>query len=296
MSAREAKSTINVDDVQIPVRNLDKVLYPESGTTKGEVIDYLLAIAPVLLPQLAQRPVTRIRFPDGLEGQRFFEKNAPRGTPDWVRTQILPASPGAKDPGKDVTYPFIDNEAGLVWLGGLAALELHTPQWRAGPRGGVKHPDRLVIDLDPGKGMGLADCAAVAHIVAERLEREDLQTFPVTSGSKGMQLYAPLHGGLVNTRDYARKLAHELADANPELITADMSKEERVGKVLLDWSQNHRAKTTITPYSLRARTHIAVAAPRTWDEIGPELTQLTPCEVLQRVTDLGDLAPPTGAD
>ncbi|WP_448060842.1 non-homologous end-joining DNA ligase [Cellulomonas hominis] len=259
--------------------------------TKGEVLDYVVRVAPALLRQLRDRPVTRVRFPAGVGGERFFEKNVPAGAPEWVRRQTLPASPGAADEGKDVTYPFLDDLAGLVWVTNAGALELHTPQWRAGPRGGVRPPDRLVIDLDPGPPAGLDACVRVAHLVADRLRADGLTTVPVTSGSKGMQLYAALPGrrDAAQVRAYARDVAHELAAAHPGSVVAIMRKELRGGKVLLDWSQNNAAKTTITPYSLRGRELPRVAAPRTWDEIEPGLEHLSPQDVVRRLDDLGDL-------
>jgi bifunctional non-homologous end joining protein LigD len=273
------------------IGHLDRVVYPSTGMTKAEVLHYYMQVAPAILGQLRDRPVTRIRFPEGVGGEKFFEKNAPRGAPSWLRRHTLPASPGTDDEGTMLDLPVLDDLASLVWAASQGALELHTPQWRVGPRGAVRRPDRLVIDLDPGAPAGLAECAQVAHLVADRLADDGLDTFPVTSGSKGMQLYAPLDGRrtAVEVRQYARDLAHELATAHPALVVAVMRKDLRGGKVLLDWSQNHPAKTTITPYSLRARERPAVAAPRTWDEIDdPDLRQLTPDEVVERLGTIGD--------
>ncbi|MBB2921941.1 non-homologous end-joining DNA ligase [Cellulomonas cellasea] len=285
-------------DVQVvdvggrPVRltHLDRVMYPSTGTTKGEVLHYVTQVAPALLRQLRDRPVTRIRFTGGVDGETFFEKNLPASAPDWVRRQTLRAAPGADDEGKELTLPFLDDLASLVWATNQGALELHTPQWRVGPRGGVRHPDRLVIDLDPGPPAGLDACAEVALLVRERLRADGLACLPVTSGSKGMQLYAPLRGRrtVMEVRAYARDVAHALAAAHPDLVVAIMRKELRGGKVLLDWSQNHPAKTTITPYSLRGRERPSVAAPRRWEEIGPGLTQLGPEEVVRRLEEHGD--------
>ncbi|QTE31473.1 non-homologous end-joining DNA ligase [Pengzhenrongella sicca] len=270
-------------------------MYPAVGMTKAEVIDYYARVADAILPQLKDRPVTRIRFPDGVAGQQFFEKNVPAGAPDWVRRQRLAASPGAEDEGTMLTLPFLDDLPSLVWSANQGALELHTPQWRVGPRGGLRNPDRLVIDLDPGAPAALHDCARVAHLVADRLRADGLEPVPVTSGSKGLQLYAPLRGRrtVLEVRQYARDLAHELAAEHPRQIVALMTKNLRGGKVLLDWSQNHPAKTTITPYSLRGRDRPTVAAPRTWAELDDdELRQLTPDEVLDRLADIGDLLAP----
>jgi len=282
---------VDVEGRKVKLSNLDRVLYP-TGFTKAEMIAYYTQVAPALLVQLHDRPVTRIRFPEGVGGERFFEKNIPSGAPEWVRHRRLPASPGSDDEGTIVDYPFIDELPGLVWAANQGAIELHTPQWRVGPRGKVHHPDRLVIDLDPGPPAGLDVCAPVAHLVARRLAEDGLgTTFPVTSGSKGMQLYAPLDGRrtAMQVRDYARTVAHELAAAHPKQLVATMTKALRPGKVLLDWSQNNPAKTTVTPYSLRGRDRPTVAAPRSWDEVDPDMVQLGPAQVLERLERDGDL-------
>lgn len=281
---------VRVGEREVRLTHLDKVLYP-GGFTKAEAVDYVVRVAEPLLAQLRDRPVTRIRFPHGVTGQQFFEKNTPRGAPSWLRRQTLHAAPGSDDEGKELDLPFLDDVAGLVWATNAGALELHTPQWRVGPRGGLRNPDRLVIDLDPGAPAGLDECARVAHLVADRLAEDGLPgTVPVTSGSKGLQLYAALDGkrDVLTVRQYARDLAHELAAAHPGQVVASQKKDLRGGKVLLDWSQNHPAKTTITPYSLRGRAHLAAAAPRWWPEIEPGLTQLTPAEVIARLDDRGD--------
>lgn len=284
---------VDVEGTRVRLTNLEKVLFPATGFTKAEMIRYYTDVAEPMLRQLRDRPVTRIRYPDGVEGERFFEKNTPRGAPEWLRRQRLRASP--EDTDADATVldlPFLDDLAGLVWSAQQGAIELHTPQWHAGPRGKVHPPDRLVVDLDPGPGAGLDECARVAHLVRERLADDDLtETFPVTSGSKGMQLYAPLDGrrGFAAVREYARAVAEDLARAEPRLVVAEQRKDLRPGKVLVDWSQNHPAKTTITPYSLRGRERPAVAAPRAWDEIGPGLTQLGPDDVVDRLRTDGDL-------
>ncbi|MBD8058844.1 non-homologous end-joining DNA ligase [Cellulomonas sp. JH27-2] len=285
------RQLLDVDGTQVRVSHLDKVLFPASGTTKAEVMDYLLRVSGGILPQLRDRPVTRIRWPDGTGSERFFEKNTPRGAPEWLRRQKLRAAPGADDEGAELELPFIDDLAGLVWAANQGALELHTPQWRVGPRGGVRAPDRLVVDLDPGPPAGLDECVRVAHVVADRLRADGLERIvPVTSGSKGMQLYADLPGtsSVMQVRQYARDVAYELAAAHPRLVVAVMRKEVRGGKVLLDWSQNHPAKTTITPYSLRGRERPTVAAPRWWDEVEPGLEHLGPGEVAARFEERGD--------
>jgi bifunctional non-homologous end joining protein LigD len=281
-------TVVDVGGRPVRLTSLDKVIYPRTGTTKAEVLDYVARVSAALLPHVRDRPVTRIRWPHGVEGPSFFEKNAPAGRPSWVRTLDVPASDGA------ITFPFADDVATLVWMANLSALELHVPQWTMGRRGAVRPPDRLVIDLDPGPPAGLAECAQVAALVAERLADDGLEPLPVTSGSKGLQLYAAVSGrqDAAVLREYARTLAEGLARDHRALVVSRMTKALRPGKVLLDWSQNTAAKTTIAPYSLRGRERPTVAAPRSWDEMGPDLAQLTAAEVLARLDADGDLLEP----
>jgi bifunctional non-homologous end joining protein LigD len=290
---------VDVEGRTLKLSNLDKVLYPRTGTTKGEVLDYYARIAPVLLPHLKDRAVTRIRWPHGVEGQSFFEKNAPAGTPSWVRTVRVPTSGsrGESRHGDHLEFPVVDDLATLTWLGNLAALELHVHQWTVGRNGRPKNPNRLVIDLDPGEGAGLHECAVVALMVRERLAERDLASYAVTSGSKGLHLYAALPGKLnpEETTGLAKEVAEELQGEHPKQVTATMTKARRSGKVFLDWSQNAGSKTTLSPYSLRGRDKPWVATPLTWDEVadGAEdpvaLEQLRFEEALERVADLGDL-------
>ncbi|HEX4727316.1 MAG TPA: non-homologous end-joining DNA ligase [Jatrophihabitans sp.] len=292
MNADSETQLVRVDGRQLALKRLDKVLYPESGTTKAEVLDYYARIAPVLLRYLADRPVTRIRWPDGVQTKPFFEKNIPVHTPSWLRTVVLP-TPGSSRNLETLRFPLISDTAGLIWAANLAALELHVPQWTVGPRGGVHNPNRLVIDLDPGAPAGLPECAQAANLIAERLADDGLTAVPVTSGSKGLQLYAALDGS--NSPEavlhYAKALAESVAKQHPKLLVAKMAKVLRGGKVFLDWSQNNAAKTTICPYSVRGRARPWVAAPRSWDELaGGDLVQLEISEVLERVAEQGDLA------
>jgi bifunctional non-homologous end joining protein LigD len=287
---------VEVEGRQLKISNLDKVLYPASGTTKGEVLAYVTAVSEVLLPHLRDRALTRKRWPDGVEGNTFFEKNVPRGTPSWVRTVTLPV-PGSTKQRETITYPLLDDLAGVVWVTNLAALELHVPQWRVGPRGGVHNPDRLVVDLDPGAPAALPECVELALAVRDRLAADDLECYPVTSGGKGLQLYAPVSGtqDADVIREYARRLAEELEKEMPKLVVSRMTKVLRKGKVLLDWSQNNAVKTTICPYSPRGRERPTVAAPRTWDELEEAagtpsgLRQLEFDDVVERVRELGDV-------
>lgn len=287
--------TVEVDGRRLRISNLDKVLYPATGTTKGEVLHYYAQIAPVLLPHLADRAVTRIRWPDGTAGEKFFEKNLPPGAPGWLRSVPVPST-GSRGGGDRIDYPLVDDLAGLTYLANLAALELHAHQWRFGRNHQPRNPDRLVIDLDPGAPAGLTECAEVALLVRERLAARDLPTAPVTSGSKGLHLYAALPGRLnaEEVRDRAKEVAQELTAARPDLVLWQMTKAKREGKVFLDWSQNTRTKTTISPYSLRGRESPTVAAPRTWEEVergaqGKGFGQLAMGEVLERVEEDGDV-------
>ncbi len=289
--AATGSQQVTVDGRVLALTNLDKVLYPATGTTKGEVIAYYAEVGPILIPHVEQRPMTRKRWPDGVgvEGDHvnvFFAKNLPKGTPDWVPRYTIQHSDGTND------YPVADELATLVWLAQLAALELHVPQWRFSEDGTPLPPDRLVLDLDPGEGVTLAETAEVAGWVREVLEGANLKPYPVTSGSKGIHLYAHLDGSLSTAQasDLARELAQALQSEHPDRVTAVMRKSDRGGKVFLDWSQNNGNKTTITPYSLRGRTRPTVAAPRTWEELAdPGLQQVELGEMLTRLKDLGDL-------
>jgi len=297
-------TTVLVDGRRLQVSNLDKVMYPATETTKGEVLNYYARVATVLLPHIADRPVTRIRWPHGTNGPSFFEKNLPQGAPSWLRSVVVPTNGSRSDRGPrspngrdTIRYPVVDDTAALTYLVNLASLELHVPQWRFDADGQPRNPDRLVIDLDPGTPAGLHECAQLALLVRERLERIGLTTAPVTSGSKGMQLYAALPGEQDSDtiRDIAREIARDLTRARPELVVWKMTKSLRPGKVLLDWSQNVAAKTTIAPYSLRGKDAPLVAAPRTWAEVelGAEmpdaLRQLEMDDVLARLASDGDL-------
>ncbi|MFB9618187.1 non-homologous end-joining DNA ligase [Brooklawnia cerclae] len=284
------RTQVEVDGRLIEVTNLDKVMYPATGTTKGEVIAYYRGVAPWFVPHAHGRPATRKRWVNGVgtaerPGEVFFHKNLePGATPEWVHTRPIEHKDGTS------TYPLVDDAATLVWLAQLAALEIHTPQWRFGPRGGVHNPDRLVLDLDPGEGAALPECVETAHLAHEILDGMGLVSVPVTSGSKGIHIYAGLGGTqtAAQATEVARELAGALEAARPDLVTSTMTKALRVGKVLVDWSQNNGSKTTIAPYSLRGRHHPTVAAPRTWEELRPGLAQLEFPEVIERLNTIGD--------
>jgi bifunctional non-homologous end joining protein LigD len=291
----DKKTRVTVDGRELELSNLDKILYPASGFTKGEIINYYAQVAEVLLPHLGDRPLTRVRYPNGVAKQGFFEKNKPAGTPGWVRTVNLPV-PGSSHDRETIDYVIADDCATLTWLANLAALELHTPQWKVDRHGQPVAPDLLVTDLDPGPGTGLAECCLVAVAARHRFSVDGLTAYPKTSGKKGMQLACPLPGDQTaeEVSDYAKRVAEDLERALPELVTSKMAKHLRPGKIFFDWSQNSAAKTTVAPYSLRAGDEPTVSTPLTWDEVEsgrarPFLAQ----EVLDRVQRHGDLFVPT---
>jgi bifunctional non-homologous end joining protein LigD len=291
----EEEVRVEVDGRTLRISNLSKVLYPLSGTTKGEVLNYYAQVAPVMLPHLADRAVTRIRWPHGTSDMQFFEKNVPNGVPSWVRTVTVPSTGSRGGSGDRIVFPVIEGLADLTYFANLASLELHVHQWTVGRNGRPKNPNRLVIDLDPGAPAGLQECCQVALLVRDKLADRGLSAAPVTSGSKGLHMYAALPGKVNadGVRDQAQEIAQELTREHPDLVLWKMTKSLRGGKVFLDWSQNTGAKTTISPYSLRGRERPYVAAPRTWAEIeeGAEdgLGQLEMDEVLERVDELGDV-------
>ena len=292
MSPASRKTVVLVGDRRLALTNTDKVLYPETGTTKGRVIEYYERVAPWMIPHVKDRPVTRKRWANGVDGKVFFEKNLPDSAPDWVRHHTIHHSE------HDNEYPIVDDLPTLVWMAQQAALELHVPQWRFGPRGAQQHPDRLVLDLDPGDGVGLPECVEVAVAAREILHGMGLDPYPVTSGSKGIHLYAALDGKATTAQvsDVAHELAKALETDLPDLVLSSMSRAERTGKVFVDWSQNNGNKTTIAPYSLRGRERPTVAAPRTWKELEERgLAQLTLDEVLERLEVRGDFLHPVAS-
>ena len=289
-----ARVQVEVGGRALNLSNLDKVLYPDEGFTKAGVIEHYRSLAEVLLPHLAGRPCTRKRWADGVAGPSFFEKNAPRGTPAWVRTVELD-SPGSTRGSETVRYVVVGDLPTLVWSANLAALELHVPQWRVDDAGTPLPPDRLVVDLDPGPPADVADCARVALVVRELLDPLGLTTVAGTSGSKGMQLYIPVRDTPTErVRAFAAELARAVGVRLPELMTPVMARRERPGRVYLDHGQNHPGKTTISPYSLRGREPLRVATPLDWDEVAGARTAadlaFTPADVARRVAARGELA------
>jgi len=294
MSPSSVKVDVEVEGRQLQLSNLGKVLYPETGFTKGQVIDYYTRIAPVLVAHLAGRPLTLKRYPNGVDSQFFYEKNCPKHRPPWVTT--TPVFGGRK--GETMDYCVCDDLPTLVWMANLAALELHPSLSRGSEIG---RPTMLVFDLDPGPPAALLECARVALLLKEVLDGMGLESFVKTSGSKGLQMYAPLNTAVTydETKPFAHALARLLEARHPQQVLSLMKKELRTGKVFIDWSQNDEHKTTVSIYSLRARPHPTVSTPVTWDEVtqaaesgdaGPLMFEAP--DVLERVAAHGDLFAP----
>ena len=309
--ADTGSSSVTIDGHRLELTNLDKVLYPQAQVTKAEVIHYYAQVAPVLLPHLTGRPVTLRRFPDGVDGPSFFEKNAGRAAPGWVQTVDVPRHPGsARARGRggegeadaDIHYVMIGDAASLAWAANLAALELHTPMWRAAGGRGEGPADIMVFDLDPGEPAAMVECCTVALWLREALVDAGYDVLPKTSGSKGLQLYVPLDPlqSSEQSSAEAHRIARDLERAHPEAVVSNMRKELRRGKVLIDWSQNSAAKTTIAPYSLRAQPFPTVSTPVTWEEVrqgaaGSAALRFEHTDVLRRVETLGDIFAGAGA-
>src|SRR6266567_7407036 len=283
------KAELIVDDRKLQVSNLDKVLYPKAGFTKAEVIDYYSRIAPVLLPHLKDRPLTLKRYPDGVEGQHFYEKQCPKHRPSWVKTTPVPAR------GKTIDFCLANDLPTLVWAANLADLELHTSLSK---KSDIKRPTMMAFDLDPGAPATIVQCSQVALWLREVFKDLKLESFPKTSGSKGMQIYVPLNTktSYDDTKPFAHALARLLENEHRDLVVSDMKKSVRTGKIFVDWSQNDQHKTTISVYSLRARERPTVSTPVTWGEVERALKKKDPSllvfesqQVLQRVEKMGDL-------
>ena len=325
----EDKIAVLVEGRDLTLTNLTKVLYPEDGFTKAEVLDYYQRISPVLLPHIAGLPMTLRRYPHGVADLSFFAKHAPDRRPDWLHTrEVVAHSSRARTPGAAVRYLVIDGLPALMWAVNLAAIELHVPMWRfpasdassasasASAPGasnapstpiepvdgttdmdGSPDPDLLVFDLDPGAPATIVECCRVAEALRPVLEAEGLRPLPKTSGGKGLQLYATVSGLTAEqASDLALGFAQRLERELPRLVVSRMTKSARSGKVLIDWSQNNGSKTTIAPYSLRAREHPTVSTPVTWDEVAAchQVADLvfTATDVLTRVEAHGDLFAP----
>lgn len=286
----EQRVEVAVGDRTLSLSNLDKVLYPEVGFTKAQIIDYYARIAPVMIPHIQGRCMTLRRWPNGVHKESFFEKRCPGHRPGWVSTAL---GPGDGDEGID--YCRIDEPASLVWTANLAALELHSPMARCSD---IESPTMLVFDLDPGEPAGLTECCQVALTLREVLAAVHLESVAKTSGSKGMQLYVPLNS--THTHKHASSFALAVGQMAmrqlPNLVLVEMAKALRKGKVFVDWSQNSRHKTTIAPYSLRARARPTVSTPISWDEVSAgadgEALVFEADDVLERMAEHGDLFEP----
>ncbi len=282
-----------IDGRELSLSNLDKVLYPDTGFTKSQVLDYYARIADVMVPHLIHRPTTFRRYPNGVEGMSFYEKHAPEHQPDWIKTIEVPSKRGEHEP---IVYTAVSDRPSLLWAANLAAIEFHVPLWHvAKGKSKPAPPDYMVLDLDPGPGTTIAECCRVAQWVGERLDRGSL--FAKTSGSKGLQLYTRVRR---TTWDQLGERAHELAQAierdHPDEVVSMMKKTLRDGKVLIDWSQNNSSKTTVAAYSLRARPEPTVSTPVSWQEVdrcakngNPDTLRFEAKDVLKRVEKFGDL-------
>jgi bifunctional non-homologous end joining protein LigD len=285
---------VDVEGRRLKLSNLEKVFYPKVGFTKGQVVDYYRRVAPALLPHLRDRPLTLKRYPDGVEGQHFYEKQCPSHRPDWIRTAPI----YSRRNKREIEYCLANDLPTLIWLANLADLELHTSLSRYQD---PLRPTMMVFDLDPGPPAALLECAEVAFELRRMLDALGLESFPKTSGSKGIQVYVPLNGPVTydDTKPFARALARLLEKERPKLVVSSMKKEIRRGKVFVDWSQNDDHKTTVCVYSLRARERPTVSTPVRWEEIEeaaeagePERLVFESSEVLERVERHGDLFAP----
>ncbi len=298
MKSDDESIRTSVEGRELTLRHLDKILYPETGFTKGEMLDYYARIAPVMLPHIEDRPLTMKRYPDGVDGPSFFEKHIPSHAPEWVHHVSVPSSGKAAA----VTYGVVCDLPSLLWAANLATIEFHVPLWQVGRRRKLPGPpEHLVFDLDPGEGTTIVECCKVAQAIARRLDEDSLTSVPKTSGSKGLQLYAPLPRPATweAVRTRARRIATQLESELPDLVVANMRKSLRRDKILIDWSQNNPAKTTVAAYSLRARPEPTVSTPVTWEEVNrcaeageANLLRFTCSEVLERVQEMGDLFAP----
>jgi bifunctional non-homologous end joining protein LigD len=285
-------ATVDIDGRTLKLSNLDKILYPAVGFTKGEVIDYYARIAPALLTHLGDRGITMRRFPNGVDDKSFFEKRCPTHRPDWVGV-----CPGPGDRGGAIDYCNLSDIASVVWAANLAALELHAPMARCGD---IETPCMVVFDLDPGEPAAMPECAEVGLWIRDVLDGLKLESFAKTSGSKGLQVYVPVNGQPITHEQasgFALAVAQAMEKHHGDKVLSNMRKELRKNKVFIDWSQNSRHKTTICAYSMRARPHPTVSTPVTWDEVdaaasGEPLSFEAP-EVVERVADVGDLWEPT---
>ena len=288
------KAELIVEGRKLPISNLNKVLYPKAGFTKGELIDYYIRIAPVLLPHLKDRPLTLKRYPNGVEGEFFYEKNCPAHRPAWVKT----AKVWSEGNQRHIHYCLAQDLPTLVWAANLADIELHTSLAR---KKNVARPTMMVFDLDPGPPADIVQCCQVGRWPREVLASLNLKSWAKTSGSKGLQVYVPLNTPVTfdQTKQLSREIAEHLEREHPKLALSKMAKALRKGKVFVDWSQNDEHKTTVNVYSLRAKDQPTVSTPVTWEEVehtlkkkDPKLLIFPSHRVLKRVEKLGDLFEP----
>ena len=288
------KHEVEVEDRTIRLSNLDRILYPETGFTKGDLIDYYEAVAPVLIPYLKGRPLSMRRYPGGVDGTGFWEKRCPEHRPDWIQTASIWS--GSND--EEIDYCVVNDAASLVWAANLADIELHTSLATAAER---RTPTSVVFDLDPGPGTDVLDCAGIAVTIRDTLAQSGLETVVKTSGSKGMQLYVPLNTKVDydQTKGFAHSLARAFEELMPDQVVSRMKKSLRDGKIFIDWSQNVEHKTTVCVYSMRARSEPSVSTPLSWPEVEAALDagdagmlSFGPEEVLSRIEGDGDLFRP----
>jgi bifunctional non-homologous end joining protein LigD len=289
-----APTIVDVQGRKLKLTNLDKVLYPAAGFTKGQVVDFYVRIAPALVPHLAGRPLTMKRYPEGVDHEYFFEKNAPMHRPDWVKTAPI----WSESNHRTIHFILANDLPTLVWIANLASIELHPSLALAAD---IRTPTAIVFDLDPGPPANIVQCAQVGLWVREIFDHFGLQSFPKTSGSKGLQVYIPLNSktSYEQTKSFAHAVARLLEQEHPELVVSDMKKAVRTNKVFVDWSQNDEHKTTISVYSLRAREQPTVSTPVAWDEVEQALKKKDTArlvfeakDVLARVEKMGDLFGP----
>jgi bifunctional non-homologous end joining protein LigD len=289
-----------IDGRELSVSNLEKILYPETGFTKGRLIDYYVRVAPVMLPHVRERPLTMKRFPDGVEGKSFFEKHIPSHAPEWVHSVEVPAN----DARDVIPYAMVNDLPTLAWAANLGTIELHVPLWHVGRHRKLPaRPDHMVFDLDPGEGTSIVECCEVAGWVMEELGQQGTESFAKTSGSKGLQLYAAVGPKTTwdSLRDRAHEIARKLESEHEDLVVSNMRRSLRRGRVLIDWSQNHSAKTTVAVYSVRAMPTPTVSTPVSSAEVHKCATWRDPLvlrfevdDVLRRVDKHGDLFAPLG--
>ena len=295
MSPGRTSTRTTIDGRELTVSNLEKVLFPRTGFTKGQLIDYYLRIAPVMLPHLRGRPLTMKRFPDGVEGKSFFEKHVPSHAPAWVHTLAVPAGEGHDT----IPYAVVDDVATLAWAANLGNIEFHVPLWHAGRRRPLPAPpDLMVFDLDPGEGTTIVECCVVAGYIADALSELGMEAHAKTSGSKGLQLYTAsrTRTSWDRQREQAYDIAQRIEAEHRDLVVSNMRKALRKGRVLIDWSQNHPAKTTVGVYSVRAMPEPTVSTPVSPSEVrscadkgNPGLLRFDTADVLRRVARHGDL-------